>query len=75
MQAAAAFVSVIIPTFNQQFPERYSYAEDYKLWWILSRLGRVVCPEQIVYRHRQHPIVDHLQPPDPSGRLPGGDAS
>jgi glycosyltransferase involved in cell wall biosynthesis len=39
-----------------RFPERYPYAEDYKLWCILSRLGRVACPEQIVYRHRQHPL-------------------
>lgn len=39
-----------------RFPERHPYAEDYKLWCILGRRGRVICPEEIVYRHRQHPL-------------------
>jgi glycosyltransferase involved in cell wall biosynthesis len=37
------------------FPTRHRYAEDYWLWCHLSRLGAVVCPESIVYRHRVHP--------------------
>jgi glycosyltransferase involved in cell wall biosynthesis len=36
------------------FPARYRLAEDYGLWCSLSRLGYVVCPEQVVYRYRQH---------------------
>ena len=37
------------------FPANRRYAEDYGLWCRLSRLGRVVCPEQVIYRYRQHP--------------------
>jgi hypothetical protein len=37
-----------------RFPAQYRYAEDYGLWCRLSRLGRVVCPPQVVYRYRQH---------------------
>jgi hypothetical protein len=36
------------------FPAKYPYAEDYGLWCRLSRLGRVTCPAQIVYRYRRH---------------------
>jgi hypothetical protein len=36
------------------FPAKYRYAEDYGLWCRLCRLGRVVCPTQVVYRYRQH---------------------
>jgi glycosyltransferase involved in cell wall biosynthesis len=36
------------------FPAKCRYAEDYGLWCRLSRLGRVVCPTQVVYRYRQH---------------------
>jgi glycosyltransferase involved in cell wall biosynthesis len=36
------------------FEEQHAYAEDYELWCRLSRLGRVVCPEAVVYRYRQH---------------------
>jgi glycosyltransferase involved in cell wall biosynthesis len=36
------------------FDERFRYAEDYALWCALSRLGRVVCPNRIVYHHREH---------------------
>jgi hypothetical protein len=38
------------------FPAQHRYAEDYALWCRLSRLGRVVCPTQVVYRYRQHPL-------------------
>lgn len=38
------------------FPATYRYAEDYGLWCSLSRLGRVVTPEQVVYRYRQHDL-------------------
>jgi glycosyltransferase involved in cell wall biosynthesis len=38
-----------------RFPAKYRYAEDYGLWCRLSRLGRVACPTQVVYRYRQHP--------------------
>jgi Glycosyl transferase family 2 len=37
------------------FPVKYRYAEDYALWCRLSRLGRIVCPAQVIYRYRQHP--------------------
>jgi glycosyltransferase involved in cell wall biosynthesis len=36
------------------FPERYLYAGDYELWCSLSRLGRVACPTDVIYRYRQH---------------------
>jgi glycosyltransferase involved in cell wall biosynthesis len=36
------------------FPAKYFYAEDYGLWCTLSRLGRVVCPQQTIYCYRQH---------------------
>src|SRR6266851_6734363 len=36
------------------FAAKQRYAEDYGLWCRLSRLGRVVCPTQVVYRYRQH---------------------
>lgn len=36
------------------FPEKHLYAEDYELWCCLSRLGRVACPTEVIYRYRQH---------------------
>lgn len=36
------------------FPAKYRYAEDYGLYCTLCRLGRVVCPEHVIYRYRQH---------------------
>src|SRR5262245_10157638 len=36
------------------FRARRRYAEDYDLWCRLSRLGRVICPSDTVYRYRQH---------------------
>lgn len=36
------------------FDTRHVYAEDYDLWCRLSRLGRVVSPDAVVYRYRQH---------------------
>jgi glycosyltransferase involved in cell wall biosynthesis len=36
------------------FPAKHFYAEDYGLWCRLSRIGRVECPAQVVYRYRQH---------------------
>jgi glycosyltransferase involved in cell wall biosynthesis len=36
------------------FPAVRPYSEDYGLWCRLSRLGRVVSPEQVVYRYRRH---------------------
>ncbi len=38
------------------FPAKYLYAEDFGLWCSLSRLGRVSCPAQVVYRYRQHGV-------------------
>lgn len=38
------------------FPAKHRYAEDYGLWCRLSRLGRVACPEQVIYRYRQHAL-------------------
>jgi glycosyltransferase involved in cell wall biosynthesis len=37
-----------------QFPAKHPFAEDYGLWCRLSRLGRVVCPRQTIYRYRRH---------------------
>jgi glycosyltransferase involved in cell wall biosynthesis len=36
------------------FDTRHVYAEDYALWCRLSRLGRVVSPDAVVYRYRRH---------------------
>jgi hypothetical protein len=36
------------------FQTRRVYAEDYELWCRLSRLGRVLSPDAVVYRYRQH---------------------
>ena len=36
------------------FPAKYRYAEDYGLYCTLCGLGRVICPEVVVYRYRQH---------------------
>ena len=36
------------------FSEDYPYAEDYALWCDLCRLGKVVCPSQVVYSYRRH---------------------
>jgi glycosyltransferase involved in cell wall biosynthesis len=36
------------------FQTRRRYAEDYELWCRLSRLGRVVSPDTVVYRYRLH---------------------
>jgi glycosyltransferase involved in cell wall biosynthesis len=36
------------------FPAQHPFAEDYGLWCSLARLGRVVCPGQVVYRYRRH---------------------
>jgi glycosyl transferase family 2 len=38
------------------FPAKHRYAEDYGLWCRLSRLGRVACPGQVIYRYRQHAL-------------------
>jgi hypothetical protein len=36
------------------FPEQHVYAEDYGLWWRLSRAGKVVCVPGVLYRYRRH---------------------
>ena len=36
------------------FPATHRYAEDYGMWCSLARRGRVVCPPDVVYRHRHH---------------------
>ena len=36
------------------FDEGCRYAEDYRLWCRLSRMGRVNCPPQVIYRYRRH---------------------
>lgn len=36
------------------FPAVHPFAEDYALWCHLSRAGRVVCPEAVIYRYRRH---------------------
>ena len=36
------------------FPATRRYAEDYGMWCSLARRGRVVCPPDVVYRHRRH---------------------
>ena len=36
------------------FPAAHRYAEDYGMWCSLARRGRVVCPPDVVYRHRRH---------------------
>ena len=36
------------------FQTKRPYAEDYELWCRLSRMGRVVSPDAVVYRYRQH---------------------
>ncbi len=36
------------------FDTRHRYAEDYEMWCRLSRLGRVVSPNAVVYRYRRH---------------------
>jgi hypothetical protein len=36
------------------FSTRRAYAEDYELWCRLCRLGRVIVPDAVVYRYRQH---------------------
>jgi hypothetical protein len=37
-----------------RFPTTHLYAEDYELWCLLCRQGRIVCPTEIVYRYRRH---------------------
>jgi glycosyltransferase involved in cell wall biosynthesis len=37
-----------------RFPAAHPYAEDYGLWCRLARAGRVVCPQEVVYRYRRH---------------------
>jgi glycosyl transferase family 2 len=36
------------------YSTKHRYAEDYGLWCRLTRLGRVLCPAQVVYRYRRH---------------------
>jgi glycosyltransferase involved in cell wall biosynthesis len=36
------------------YPARFRYAEDYELICRLAALGRVVSPQTVVYRYRQH---------------------
>jgi len=47
-----------------RFPPEYRYAQDYALWCRLCRLGKVVCPDQLVYGLRQHgaSISSRLKP-------------
>src|SRR5262249_10670552 len=49
---------VMFPRIVKRRPILFStalpYAEDYDLWCRLSRLGTVVCPQEIVYRYRRH---------------------
>jgi glycosyltransferase involved in cell wall biosynthesis len=44
----------IIEGLPVRFPCRTRYAEDYRLWSRLARLGPVVCPGDVVYRYREH---------------------
>lgn len=54
----AAGAHVMFPRLFRGVPVRFQedcrYAEDYRLWCRLSRVGRVVCPPQVVYRQRLH---------------------
>ena len=56
--AVGAGAHVMFPRLFRGSPVLYSpkyfWAEDYALWCSLSRLGRVVCPAQVIYRYRQH---------------------
>ena len=36
------------------FPSKYAFSEDYGMWCRLARLGRVVCPAEVIYYYRKH---------------------
>ena len=38
------------------YSSKYFWAEDYALWCSLSRLGRIACPAQVIYRYRRHAL-------------------
>jgi Glycosyl transferase family 2 len=58
--AVGAGAHVMFPRLFRGSPVLYSakyfWAEDYALWRRLSQLGRVVCPAQVIYRYRRHPL-------------------
>jgi len=58
--AVGAGAHVMFPRMVRGTPVLYSstyfWAEDYALWCHLSRLGRIVCPAQVVYRYRRHAL-------------------
>ena len=58
--AVGAGAHVMFPRLFRGTPVLYSpkyfWAEDYALWCSLSRLGRVVCPAEVIYRYRRHAL-------------------
>jgi glycosyltransferase involved in cell wall biosynthesis len=38
------------------YPAAQRYAEDYGLWCTLTRLGRVLCVSDVLYRYRRHSL-------------------